>query len=339
MSLLRLALTLLALGTWAVAAASPEERQAAVQAFVDQMVSRHGFQRDSLMALMHQARFRSDIIEIIQRPAEAKPWHQYREIFLTPARIRGGVRFWRQNQALLERAAQEYGVPPEIIVAIIGVETRYGEVTGKYRVLDALATLAFGYPKRADFFRSQLEELLLLGREEHIDLATSYGSYAGAIGLPQFMPSSYRAYAVDFDGDGRRDLWGSRADVIGSVANYFKLHGWQSGEPVALRAQSTGRPPQGLIDAGMKPSLSLKSLTEQGITPVPQAADGATGPDTLVSLIRLEGAQGDEYWLGLNNFYVITRYNHSNLYAMAVYQLSREILALHGSSSNELAAR
>jgi membrane-bound lytic murein transglycosylase B len=279
---------------------------------------------------MHQARFRKDIIEAMERPAEAKPWYQYRRIFLTPSRIQGGVRFWRSNEGPLARAAKEYGVPPEIITAIIGVETRYGAVIGRYRVLDALTTLAFGYPKRAAFFRNELEGLILLSREEKIDPVTSYSSYAGAMGLPQFMPSSYRAYAVDSDGDGRRDLWNSIADVIASVANYFHSFGWRKGEPVVLEAHSATPPPQPLIDAGMKPSLPLKTLAEHGITTDPPLGGDPVDSETLASLIHLEGGQGDEYWVGLNNFYVITRYNHSNLYAMVVYQLSREIRAWHG---------
>jgi len=310
--------------------AAPEERQAEVQTFVEAMVTQHGFERDPLMALMRQARFRRDIIEAMERPAEAKPWYQYRAIFLTPARIRGGVQFWRANEAPLSRASRDYGVPPEIITAIIGVETLYGRNTGKYRVLDALTTLAFGYPKRADFFRGELEQFLLLSREEKVNPVLSSGSYAGAMGLPQFMPSSYRAYAVDNDGDTRRDLWNSTADVTASVANYFRRHGWQPGEQVALRAHTASTPPQELIDAGMKPSLSLETLAAQGITTNPQPTGAAANRDALASLIRLENERGDEYWVGLNNFYVITRYNHSNLYAMAVYQLSREILALHG---------
>jgi len=301
-------------------------------------VAKYGFERDSLIALMHQARFRKDIIEAMERPAEAKPWYQYRNIFLTPARIRGGVQFWSSNEGPLGRVAREYGVPPEIITAIIGVETRYGEVIGRYRVLDALTTLAFGYPKRAAFFRGELEQLLLLSREEKIDPVASNSSYAGAMGLPQFMPSSYRAYAVDNDGNGRRDLWNSTADVIASVANYFRSHGWQAGGPVVLKVRSASAPPQALIEAGMKPSLSLKTLVEHGIATDPPLSGDPAGDAALASLIRLEGDGGDEYWVGLNNFYVITRYNHSNLYAMAVYQLSREILALHGPARDDPAA-
>lgn len=308
---------------------SATEREAAMRAFVEEMTDKHGFDRGGLRALLAGARFQEDIIRAISRPAEAKPWHEYRGIFVNLARIEGGARFWRDNEGLLRRAEREFGVPPEMIVAIIGVETRYGGNTGKYRVLDALATLAFGYPPRASFFRKELEALLLLAREEGIDLAQVKGSYAGAMGLPQFIPSSYRAYAVDFDGDGRRDLLSSRADVIGSVANYFKEHGWRRGAPVTVPARASGGGLEPLVKAGMKPSLNIETLSAKGVV-----SDTVLPRGTLASLVRLEGRGGDEYWLGLNNFYVITRYNRSNLYAMAVFQLSREILELRRATQD-----
>lgn len=318
------------------AMASPAGREQAVRVFVDEMVERHGFERAELMQLMGRARFRGSIIKAMKRPAEAKPWHRYHPIFVTTARARGGARFWQQNRTLLERAEREYGVAPEIIVAIIGVETRYGGNTGKYRVLDSLSTLAFGYPKRAKFFRKQLEEFLLLGREEGIDVLEAKGSYAGAMGMPQFIPSSYRAYAVDFDGDGKRDLLHSTADAIGSVANYFRRHGWKTGAAITLRARTGNRNLDPLVKAGMKPSLSPEQLAGHGIE-----VDADLPDATKASLIRLENEKGEEYWLGLKNFYVITRYNHSNLYAMAVYQLSRKILALRtgGDGADKSASR
>jgi membrane-bound lytic murein transglycosylase B len=334
MILLRTAVLTLMICLASVLAASPQEREAEVLAFVDEMVSKHGFDRQELTALMHRARFRGDIIEAMQRPAEAMPWHRYRSIFLTLSRARGGVDFWKANEALLARAEREFGVAPEIIVAIIGVETRFGSYTGKHRVLDALTTLAFGYPKRAAFFRGQLEELLLLAREEQVPLEEATGSYAGAMGMPQFIPSSYRAYAVDFDGDGRRDLWHSKADVIGSVANYFQRHGWRRGDPVTFRARTEQQKLDDLVDAGMKPSLKVEELSRRGVR-----VDADLAADTMASLIRLEMDQGYEYWLGLENFYVITRYNHSNLYAMAVYQLSRDIVDLRIATQDELVRR
>jgi membrane-bound lytic murein transglycosylase B len=301
-----------------------------VKGFIDEMVSKHRFDRAELTGLLQQASFRQDIIDAITRPAEAKPWYQYRSIFLTSARAEGGATFWRNNRDDLRKAEELYGVPPEIIVAIIGVETRYGANTGRHRVLDALSTLAFGYPPRSGFFRKELEQFLLMAREEGMTPTGPKGSYAGALGKAQFIPSSFRAYAVDFDGDGKRDLWDSNADAIGSVANYFVRHGWRPGEPVTVRAGAAGTSHQRFVDAGMKPSIRVKDLYAAGITTAARL-----DPTALTSLIKLETADGHEYWLGLHNFYVITRYNHSNLYAMAVYQLSQEILEIKKAGEAE----
>jgi len=271
---------------------------------------------------MGKVNYRQSIIDAITRPAEAKPWADYRAIVVTPRRIEQGVEFWNENVELLQQAEREYGVPPEMIVAIIGVETRYGRNIGKYPVLDALSTLAFGYPKRAKFFKRELSEFLLLTRDEQVDPESAVGSYAGAMGMPQFIPSSYRAYAVDFDKDGQRNLWNSRADIIGSVAAYFKQHGWTRGAPITSRASGVNNKHEAFINAGMKPSFTVSKLRRAGIK-----SEQPIAGDALTSLIRLDGEKGLEHWLGLHNFYVITRYNHSNLYATAVYQLSREILA------------
>jgi membrane-bound lytic murein transglycosylase B len=305
-------------------AGKPETFDRDISLFVSEMAEQHGFDKAELAKLLAGARYRQKIIDAITRPAEGMSWERYRPIFVTDSRASEGVEFWNRHQRLLEQAQQKYGVPPEIIVAIIGVETRYGRHAGSYPVIDALATLAFGYPRRADFFRRQLEEFLLLSREEKVNPASATGSYAGAMGQPQFIPSSYRSYAVDFDGNGQRDLWNSTADVIGSVAAYFKRHGWRPGERITLRVEGAGRQHDRFVEAGMKPSIKLGELKTAGI-----GGDTGLGPERLASLIRLEGREGDEYWLGLDNFYVITRYNHSNLYAMAVYQLSREILSRH----------
>lgn len=303
---------------------SPQTR-AEFKTFAAEMAQKHQLPASEVESLLAGTEFRHDIIDAITRPAESKPWHVYRPIFVKPDRIEGGVTFWRQNEALLESVSQTYGIPPEIIVAIIGVETRYGNFTGRYRILDSLTTLAFGYPKRADFFRSELEQFLLLSQEESIDPRSAKGSYAGAMGKPQFIASSYRRYAVDHDGDGRRDLWQSNADVIASVANYFKTHGWRPGEPITLQAESNGQSGlQPFVDAGMKPSIRVEELLKNGLRPLDALA--MPDPEALASLIKLDAGGRDEYWLGLHNFYVITRYNHSNLYAMAAYQLSREIL-------------
>jgi membrane-bound lytic murein transglycosylase B len=312
--------------------AEPEDFRTQLDAFVSEMVQKHELDRERLQQLMDGVEFRQDIIDAISRPAEAKPWYQYRPIFLTPARIQGGVVFWDANAAELDRAQAEYGVPPEIIVAILGVETRYGGFTGRHRVIDALATLAFGYPKRGDFFRRELEQFLLLANEEALDPTATQGSYAGAMGKAQFISSSYRNYAVDFNGDGRRDLWDSNADAIGSVANYFKSHGWQAGQPVTVPVKGAGPDHQPLVDAGMKPSHKLADLRSAGIE-----WNDSIDPNMEASLILLETEDGPEYWLGLPNFYTITRYNHSNLYAMAVYQLSQEIRAARQEQTGPLA--
>ena len=289
--------------------------------FIQEMSSKHGFSTAELNALFAQVEHKQGIIDAISRPAEGKPWHQYRPIFLTTDRIRQGVAFWQRHEALLERAQKEYGVPPQIIVAIIGVETRYGQHSGSYRVMDALSTLAFDYPKRGAFFRGQLEEFLLMTREERRDPLEFLGSYAGAMGMPQFIPSSFRAYAVDFDNDGRRDLWQNPSDVIGSVANYFAEHKWRPGEPVASRATLEGKAPQQVLDKGYRPSLPLGELKQMGVRPHADYND-----EQEAALIALDSAPDEQqYWVTLHNFYVITRYNHSPLYAMAVHQLAEAI--------------
>ncbi|MET0071083.1 MAG: lytic murein transglycosylase B [Candidatus Thiodiazotropha sp.] len=321
---MRLIIQLLLLSSLALstaACAHTQQQTTAFKKFAREMAEKHDFNADQVERLLIGTTFRDDIIEAITRPAESKAWHEYRPIFLKPDRVAGGVEFWRQNEALLASVSEQYGVPAEIIVAIIGVETRYGKHTGRYRVLDALTTLAFGYPKRSDFFRRELEQFLLLTREEGVDRESAMGSYAGAMGMPQFISSSYRRYAVDHDGDGRRDLWNSNADIIASVASYFKTHGWKPDQPITLLTNG-GEGLQAYVDAGMKPSIKLGTLLARGIRPLQGETPTA---DSLTSLVRLDAGDKDEFWLGLHNFYVITRYNHSNLYAMAVYQLSREI--------------
>ncbi len=321
--MLRFAALALAIAPCVVLSA-PAAYDAGSRAFVDAMVRKYELDHAEVAALMAGARYQQDIIDAMNRPFEAKPWYRYRRLFLTPERIAGGRAFLREHAALLLRAEARYGVPPEIIVAIIGIETNYGRRVGDHRVIDALSTLGFAYPKRAAFFRSELEELLLLAREERVDAGSVRGSYAGAVGKPQFIPSSYRAYAVDFDGDGRRDLWGSDADVVGSVANYLARHGWRGGEPVAAPA-TAGRPLPGAIAIANKqplqPGITVETLREAGIETDPDVAG-----TMRAALIALHGPDDTrELWLGFDNFYAITRYNHSNLYAMAVYQLSREI--------------
>jgi len=290
-------------------------------AFVDAMVARHGFDRAELERVLAEASYKQVIIDAMTGPAEAMPWHRYRKIFLTEERIAGGVEYWKDNAATLLRAEQLYGVPPHVIVAIIGVETAYGTNMGKYRVIDALKTLGFGYPKRAEFFRSELEQFLLMAREEELDPMKPLGSYAGAMGKAQFIPSSFRRHAVDFDGDRRRDLWSSDPDAIGSIANYLVEHGWQPGAPVAAPTEVGEPPPPLAARAGSKPETTLAELGRRQVA-VPHTED----TDRMAAIVRLEQETGPEYWLGYDNFYAITRYNHSNLYAMAVHQLSEAIL-------------
>jgi membrane-bound lytic murein transglycosylase B len=310
-------LLLAALLTSAPATASFTQRTD-VQGFIDDMVREHAFERTRLMRLFEEAKTREDILAAIARPAEAKPWHDYRPIFVTDDRIRGGVAFWREHAEALAAAEREFGVPPHVIVAIIGVETRYGRHTGRYRVLDALATLAFDYPPRSDFFRGQLSQYLLMAREEGIDPRELTGSYAGAMGQPQFMPSSFRHFAVDFDGDGRRDLWRNPVDVIGSVANYFHMHGWRPNAPVVHPIADHAERLDTLASTRLETTVSAAELPDLG-----EAT--ALAPDEKVSVVRLDGKQGPEYWLARHNYYVITRYNRSLLYAMAVHQLGEAI--------------
>ncbi|MCQ4262779.1 lytic murein transglycosylase B [Stutzerimonas stutzeri] len=297
-----------------------------VEEFIAEMTRDYGFVGDQLRDLFKQAERKQAILDAISRPAErVKPWKEYRPIFLTDSRVAQGVDFWRENETALARAETEYGVPPEIIVAIIGVETFYGRNTGSHRVIDALSTLGFDYPPRQPFFRQQLKEFLLLTREEQVDPLTLKGSYAGAMGLPQFMPSSFRAYAVDFDGDGRIDIWNNPTDAIGSAASYFKQHGWAAGEPVVARAKVSGERYEEGLTVGLESQKKAGEMRSLG-----WQFDKAVADDTAITAFRLEGAEGDEYWLGLPNFYVITRYNRSVMYAMAVHQLSQMLAEARG---------
>ncbi len=297
-------------------------------AFIESMVERHGFDRAELTALFEGMRTRQDIIDAMTRPAEAFPWHRYRPIFMTDARIAGGVRFWGEHAATIARAAETYGVDPEVIVAIIGVESNYGHIQGRYPVIEAVATLAFDHPPRADFFRRELEEFLLLTREESIDPATAKGSYAGAMGSPQFISSSYRAYAVDFDDSGSRDLWTSWPDIIGSIANYFHVHGWRAGDPVAVPATLRMTSAAALATRKLDMQHTVGGLRAAGVE-VGVELDDRRKANLLELETDTEGAV--EHWVTLHNFFVITRYNRSPLYAMAVHQLAEAIKGQMGS--------
>ena len=300
-----------------------------VRAFMDEMVRKHGFTMSGLSSVFSQVKLSDSVLKAISRPAEKLPWYKYRRIFLQPDRIRKGIEFWHENSTVLEQARAVYGVPEEIIVAIIGVETRYGRHAGNYRVIDALSTLAFAFPDRAAFFKSELEQFLLLTREQRFDPASITGSYAGAMGIPQFIASSYRHYAVDFNHDGVVDIWDSYADAIGSVANYFSKNGWTPEQRIVMRASVTGNNYTRILSDDLKPATPAKDLKSYGVS-----YTSGIAPDTYVKLLNLETPGGYEYWLGFDNFYVITRYNRSVLYAMAVYQLAREISSgYHGGAA------
>ncbi|MFT5420993.1 MAG: membrane-bound lytic murein transglycosylase B [Candidatus Endobugula sp.] len=291
-----------------------------VTAFIDEMVSEHQFAREDMQAWLSQAKKKQNIIDAISRPAEkTHTWASYQKIFLTSSRIKKGVEFWNDNQATLEKVEQEFGVPISVIVAIIGVETRYGSNKGSYRVVDALSTLGFDYPPRAKFFRKELKEFFLLAREQKQNPLELIGSYAGAMGYGQFIPSSYRAYAIDYTGDDFADIWNNEVDAIASVANYFKRHGWKQDQPVIVRARIANNYDRSILNDSLKPKHTVESLLAQGYTPITTLAQQPA------NMIRLEGNRGAEFWMGLQNYYVITRYNHSRLYAMAVWQLSQEI--------------
>ncbi|WP_174875856.1 lytic murein transglycosylase B [Vogesella oryzae] len=293
-----------------------------VQRFIDEQVAQGGISRAEMETVFANVEPKPNIIAIMDRPSTARPWFQFRPNFYNERLLQEGVAFWQQNDALLQRAATQYKVEPEIIVAIIGIETRYGRVTGGFRLADALSTLAFDYPRRAEFFRSELAEFFRLAHSENINALSLKGSYAGAMGMPQFMPSSFRKWAVDFDGDGHRDIWNNPADAIGSVANYFQLHGWLGGDDVVVPAEVVPGPAiDELVADKFNLHLTVAELKAKGITPQAPVRD-----DALAVLVPLEVAPGEtRYWLGLNNFYTITRYNKSTLYAMVTHELADEI--------------
>ena len=302
-----------------------------IKTFINQMVEKHQFDRKTLNAWFQEAKLQPSIITAMTKPAEKLPWYRYETIFLSPKRIQEGVTFWKENQADLDKAYAQYAIPPEIIVSIIGVETFYGKNCGNYRVLDSLVTLGFDYPPRSTFFLSELEQFFLLAREQGWDLTQIKGSYAGAMGKGQFMPSSYRKYAVDFSQSGKRDLLNSNSDSIGSVANYFKSHGWEPYQVIVIPARVKGKEYQQVIasKANPKPVHTLQDLSKRNVTSVERNADWEKLP---FALMRFEVENGEEFWLGAQNFYVITRYNHSDHYAMAVYNLSQEIKTAYQKS-------
>ena len=304
--------------------------------FIDEMVSKYGYQRDELVQIFERAQHLPAVINAMSLPSTAKPWIEYRANFLDDKRIKEGLKFWQQHQQTLSWAEWEYGVPQEIMVAIIGVETMYGRNAGRHNTLDALTTLAFDYPRRAVFFRSELEHYLELAREQEWDIFKVKSSYAGALGIPQFMPSSYLNYAEDYNNDNQIDLLNDPVDAIGSVGNYFKRHGWQSGEPVAVLANVGEKALAGDLkalrnlaswaDEDVTPAVKIETLVVKIETLVKKESPEIETPeveiDTSAKLLDFTVANGKEYWLTFNNFRVITRYNNSNFYAMSVYQLA-----------------
>jgi membrane-bound lytic murein transglycosylase B len=299
-----------------------------VKAFIESMHEQHGFDTTHLTRHFAAIRPNAAVLRAIRPaavPEQQRSWQRYRERFVNTRRTEGGKRFWQEHEASLQRAEATYGVPAEIIVAIIGVETEYGRNMGKFGVLEALASIAFYYPARAPFFRSELEQFLLLSRENGVSPLSIKGSYAGAIGIPQFMPSSQRRYAVDFDGDDRIDLRNSTSDAIGSVARFLQQHGWQAQAPVALAARIEGDP-SALLATGIKPVLTLQELSKQGVV----ATGEAERPAALIDLVTPD--EVTEYWVGFENFYVITRYNRSSFYAMSVFQLAEAVREARNNS-------
>ncbi len=326
LSRLKIALVFCCLWSTLSCAADDYGANPAALVLVDELVQEQGFEREQLVQVFASARRQQSILEAIARPAEkTKPWYEYRDIFLNDKRLSQGLEFYAEHRQTLERAERETGVPAEIIVSIIGVETYYGRNTGSYRVIDALSTLAFDYPPRSSFFTGELKNYLVLTRQQGFDPLALKGSYAGAMGYGQFMPSSFISYAVDFDGDEVIDIWNNPVDAIGSVANYFKRHGWREGGAVVAAATARGEVPLKWFVQGrknLKPEHTVAEFAEAGLV-----ATTPVDPEAMASAMKFELEDGYEYWLGLHNFYVITRYNHSAMYAMCVYQLSQQIAA------------
>ncbi|QUN05051.1 lytic murein transglycosylase B [Shewanella yunxiaonensis] len=314
------ALLMMAISQVATAASTPTFEQLQQQ-FIQQQQTQ-GFSAKETEQFLASAHKNQQVLDAIAKPWEAKPWYQYYPLFLTDKRLQAGLDFWQQHQEAVSRAAKKYQVAPEIIVSIIGIETFYGQFLGNYPVVDALYTLGFYYPPRADFFRSELGKLMVLLRNEQLDSHTLNGSYAGAMGYGQFIPSSYLAYAVDFDGDGKRDLVDSPIDAIGSVANYFHQHGWQLGKPVALPLKVDATPEAHVWQPQDKLTQTAADILAPNVA-LAESRDLDIAQPAM--LIELQQPQQKEYWLGLKNFYVITRYNRSPLYAMAVYQFSEQL--------------
>lgn len=292
-----------------------------IDEFINELVRDEGFSKPALEKMFKEVEYKPRIVQLISKPAERRlTWWEYRNLFINDTRIDQGVEFWKKHQKILDQASKEYGVPQSVIIGILGIETGFGRQSGGFRVVDALSTLGFGYPRRATFFRKELKEFLMLAREQGFNPLELTGSYAGAMGIPQFMPSSYRAYAIDFDKNGQADIWGSPADAIGSIASYLSRHGWVEGKPVASKATVKGEKYSTLISGNPRPTRSVNEARNLGWKSQQVLPDSAR-----VRGLKLEGKNGTEHWLTMTNFYVITRYNKSDLYAMAVWQLGRQV--------------
>lgn len=313
------------LSLFSVPALAIDTSRADVSAFIDEMVAEYDYDRETLEGYFAAAKVQDRILELISKPAEKSlTWGEYRDLFMKQERIDLGAAFWSEHETMLTRVSDATGVPIEILVGIIGVETYYGRITGGHRVIDALSTLAFEYPRRSKFFRKELKEFLILTRDQGIDATVPTGSYAGAMGRPQFMPSSFRAYAVDSTGDGKIDIWNDWEDVAGSIANYFIRHGWKEDEPVVAQATLgnswAGREPE--PENTLTPTSTVDELSKSDVL-FATRQDG----DAKTQLLAYLGSEGPEYWIGFHNFFVITRYNRSVMYALAVHQLGEEIAA------------
>jgi membrane-bound lytic murein transglycosylase B len=302
-------------------AAALDETRAEVAAFIAEMQARNGFDGSALTTLFSRVESRPAIVEAMSRPAEkTMTWPDYRARFITDRRITRGRDVAREQAAALDQAAASSGVPTAVLLGIVGVETFYGEITGKHRVIDALSTLAFDYPPRSKYFRGELEQFLLMSREEALDPLAPLGSYAGAMGIPQFMPTSFRSFAVDGSGDGRRDLWGNWSDVFSSVGNYLKVHGWRTGEPIVVPAEVDGAELDGLETRKLDLSTTVGELRRRGVR-----FDTGLSEDAPAVLVELQGNDGPQYRVGFTNFYAITRYNRSAMYASAVADLAEAV--------------
>lgn len=314
-------LTICALLLCSAPAPALDVERPTVKSFVARLAEQHGFVPNAVNAVLAQAETQQSVLDAMSRPAErALYWYEYRDRFITEQRIKEGIEFWQQHREFLEQIAGSRGVPAEYLVAILGVETYYGRITGKYRVLDALATLAFDYPPRSDYFTEELEQFFLLTREDALDPLTALGSYAGAMGPPQFMPRSIRAFAVDGDGDGKRDLWADWEDILSSIANYFLVHGWKSGEPVVAEATIDQQRAHDLDPRKLALNETVGSLKDKGVV-----FDTALAPEAPALLLAPDLPESVRFRVGFNNFYVITRYNRSPLYAMAVHDLATQL--------------